>query len=329
MQHELNNFGIIVISAHEDYIFAKGCCASVKYFMPDVPLCLLVDGDFDLEGVPEAYDTRVIKREHIQNDFLKNNSFGWGKTRLISFWESPYEKFLIVDADTIIWGDVRELANFQDYDFLIDKPEYEYSINDLNKWFFDTDEIGKHFPTFDYMNNPYVCPAVLFGTKNIIPIKEYEIISDFIKSYPNIFKFGDMGFLNYLLFDLSKQKRIRLTSSDIQYIACDFDPDETRKRFRFENEEPLINGLSTVIHWPGEKKPLQKNPYGYYKYDEPMTFFRKQYLRDSTNLSEHEIERKILKEEKDRIKKIKRSRFKLRTFTLAKSIMRMFYSKGH
>lgn len=74
-----------------------------------------------------------------------------------------------------------------------------------------------------------------------------------------------------------------------------------------------------MIHWPGEKKPVAKNPYGYYEYDEPMTFFRIQYLRDSTTLSEYEIERKILKEEKNRIKKIKKSRFKLRTFTIAKS----------
>ena len=57
MQHELNNFGIIVVTTKDDFIYAKGCCASVKYFMPDVPLCLLVDGEFDLNGLPEVSDT--------------------------------------------------------------------------------------------------------------------------------------------------------------------------------------------------------------------------------------------------------------------------------
>ncbi|MHA2277955.1 MAG: hypothetical protein ACXAC2_19415 [Candidatus Kariarchaeaceae archaeon] len=325
----MSNFGVIVVCSEGDYIFAKGCCASVKHFMPEVPLSLLIDGEFDLEGLPETYDAIVIKREDIKDEFLRNNSFGWGKTRLISFWESPFKKFLIVDADTTIWGDIHEFVNYEDFDFIIDSPNQIYSKDDINKWFFDIKEIEKYFPDFDYMNNPYVCPAVLFGTKNVFPMEEYRSILYFVNENPYVFKFGDMGFLNYLLFKLSKEEKIKLGSLDIQYITCDYAPEDTKKRFYLHNGMPYFTGNSTVIHWPGDLKPIQLNPYGYYEYDEPMTFFRKQYLRDSTNLSEREIEREILKEEKLRVRKIKKSRIKLKIFTIAKSIFNMFYSKAH
>ena len=73
-------------------------------------------------------------------------------------------------------------------------------------------EMETYFPSFNYLHNPYVCPAVLFGTKNVFPIEEYVSILNFIDKHPNIFKFGDMGFLNYLLFKLSKENKIRLGS---------------------------------------------------------------------------------------------------------------------
>ena len=77
-------------------------------------------------------------------------------------------------------------------------------------------------------------------------------------------------------------------------------------KFKLINGLPDITCPPIIVHWPGNAKPIPNDPYGYHGFNEPMTFFRKQYLRDSTTLSEYEIERKILKEEIDRIKKIKR-----------------------
>jgi len=275
---------------------------------------------FSLEGLDKIYDAIVLSKSNIKNDFLRERSFGWGLTKMISFWESPYDKFLVIDGDTNVWGDVRELANFQDYDFLIDKPEYEYSINDLNKWFFDTKEMEIYFPSFNYLNNPYVCPAVLFGTKNVFPIEEYRYILNFVDKHPNIFKFGDMGFLNYLLFKLSKENKIRLGSSDIQYIVCDFDQAETKSKFYFENGKPVLNQLTTVIHWPGDKKPVSANQSGYYPYQEPMRYFRKKFLKDSTSLTDYEIEKTIDSEDKKREFNLKYSKKSFNTFTKIKRI---------
>lgn len=43
----MKDFGIIIVCSKDDFVFAKGCAASSKYFMSQVPLGILVDGDLD------------------------------------------------------------------------------------------------------------------------------------------------------------------------------------------------------------------------------------------------------------------------------------------
>jgi len=160
-----SSFGVIILCNKNDFIFAKGCCASVKYFMPDVPLCLLIDGDFDIGSFPDDYNPIILRKDNINDEFLKENSFGWGITRMIAFWESPFDSFLLLDADTNVWGDIRKLCDLNKYDVVIDKPLYKYDEESINKWFFNTSKINHYFPDFDYKNYDYVCPAVIFAKK--------------------------------------------------------------------------------------------------------------------------------------------------------------------
>ena len=45
--------------------------------------------------------------------------------RTPTLWASLYETFLLVDADTIVWGDMRTLADFDRFDFIVDSPGIE------------------------------------------------------------------------------------------------------------------------------------------------------------------------------------------------------------
>src|SRR5512136_1148544 len=123
----MEDFGIIVACCASDYLFAKGCCASIRHFLGDVPICLLVDGTFSVADAEKAYGVRVINHNSVTHEVLRRRSFGWGKTKMIGFWESPWEHFLMLDADTIIWGNLLKYANFKDFDLIVDRPRYKYS----------------------------------------------------------------------------------------------------------------------------------------------------------------------------------------------------------
>ena len=49
------DFGVIIGCCRRDYGFAKGTVASVRHYMPDMPICLLVDGDFPTDDMQRAY----------------------------------------------------------------------------------------------------------------------------------------------------------------------------------------------------------------------------------------------------------------------------------
>lgn len=100
----MNDFGIIVACAPHDYRLAKGTCASIRHFLGDVPICLLIDGDFPVTDLQRAYGVRVLPRSNVRNPELRRRSFGWGLTKMVSFWESPWEYFLFLDVDTVVWG---------------------------------------------------------------------------------------------------------------------------------------------------------------------------------------------------------------------------------
>lgn len=296
---------MIITCCESDYLFAKGTCASVKYFMPGVPICFLVDGDFDLGSFPDKYDIHVLKKANIKNDFLRENSWGWGLTKMNAFWESPFETFLVVDADTVLYGDMRKYADFENYDFIIDRPKYSYTPANLNRYYFNPDHVLKYYPGFDYLNNPYVCTGVIFGKRGILPFEEYRRFFKVKIEQPDFYRLGEQGFLNILFFLLKQQGKLRLGSADIQYIVPDFPVEE------FKNTFPIPISVETshmVIHWAGTVKPLLRNRNE--GYVEPMIYFRKMYLNDLGFSSDAQIEDIIEKEDSERVRSVRKRKLK-------------------
>lgn len=274
----MEDFGIIVICCDQDYLFAKGVCASIRYFLGDVPIALLVDGNFSVADMQKAYGVKVISRETMTYDVLKKRSFGWGTTRMIAFWESPFKHFLIIDSDVAIWGNVLKYANFNDYDLIIDQPCYPYTQEMVQEYFFNLPTFEKDFPGFEWRDRTFVCPAVLFGTRDIFPLEEYIEILDYLAKKPGVFKYGDMGFINYMMFRAAEEGRLRLGQEDIQYIAVDFPREDFEKRFAMGPDGPIVqNDDAIVIHWAGYKPTLSTSK----TYSDPMNFFRRKALQDT------------------------------------------------
>jgi hypothetical protein len=275
----MKDFGIIVACCYQDYLFAKGCCTSIRHFLGDVPICLIVDGTFSVESLEKAYGVRVINRNTVKNEVLRNRSFGWGKTKMIAFWESPWKHFLVLDADTNVWGNILKYEDFANFDVIIDKPRYEQSDEFVSKFFFEVKEIERHFPDFNWRSyhNDYFCTGTFFATRDIFSLDEYIDILNFTEKYPGVFKYGEMGFLNFMLFRAADEGRIRLGKAAMQLIVPDFDQEELRKRFPITEAGPVVqNEEALVIHWCGPKPMLATSK----AYSAPMSFCRKQFLKD-------------------------------------------------
>jgi hypothetical protein len=273
------DFGIIVTCTKVDFLFAKGCCASIRYFMGDVPICLLLDGDFSVESIVKTYHTLLITRKDVKDPLLAKRCTGWGLTKMIAFWESPFEHFLLLDADTCVWGDVSVYADFSNYDAIIDVPCYSYKKEDIDEFFFDVEKMKTFFPDFNCTSHPYVCTGVIFGKKNMFDIAEYEEILALLDKHPKLFKYGEMGFLNFMFFRAKQESRLKIGAADIQHLITDFDFPTSKSKF-FVNTEPVVVHPPTVIHWAGKDKPVKSNTH---IYSEPMSFFRKKFLKDKKN----------------------------------------------
>ena len=280
----MEDFGIIVATYQGDYSFAKGCCASVRYFLGDVPICLIVDGTFSTSSLEKAYGVRIINHNTVTNKFLREKSFGWGKTKMIAFWESPWQNFLVLDADTSVWGNILKYRDFSSFDVIIDKPRYGYTDNSVSEFFFEFKEIEQYFPSFNWKihQNDYFCTGTFFSKRNIFPLEEYMEILDFTEMHPGVFKYGEMGFLNFMLFRAADEGRIRLGKAAMQLIVPDFEREELRDRFPVTKSAPVVqNEEAIVIHWCGKKPFLSRSQV----FSSPMNFFRRKFVQDAWHQS--------------------------------------------
>ncbi len=303
-----NEFGAIVCAAPGDYLFAKGTCASIRYFMPDLPIALLVDGNLQTDLLEQTYQVQVIRKTDITDPWLAKHSFGWGITKMLAFWYSPFERFLYLDSDTIVWGDIRQLIEESDWDFVSDiaRKESDGEISDeaVARWFFDLAFVEGCFPDFPWRKykNQFMCTGVFIAKKNAFSAQEYKEILALQKANPTCLHFAEMGFLNIMIFRNFHHGKLNLSFADYQVIFPDFPKEQLQYRFRFEENKPVINKDDVrVLHMPGEK-PLINNSNCY---SLPMTYFRLKFLKDSEGLDRDSGIAKLLVEDQEyyRLKK--------------------------
>lgn len=229
---------------------------------------------------------------------------------MIALWESPFENFLLLDADICVWGDIVKDVGWQNYDVVVDQPLYTYKEKDINDWFFDIPrlrEIDKEFNPVEF-GNRYCCPGVYFFKRGCLDLEWYKELTRLNKQNEALFKYGDMGMFNYMVLKSFKQGRLTLKNHPIQHICADYKKSETQKTFPFINDKPLVKE-ARAIHYVGDWKPYIKNPISYHQ---PMTYFRELYYKTAhPKLTPRDI-RKIMRKEDMVFEKKKTSSEKLK-----------------
>jgi hypothetical protein len=300
----MSDFGIVISCSAQSYLFVKGCCASIRYFLGDVPICVLIDGRFDAADLVRTYGVRVINRLSPIDPALRDRSFGWGVTKMIAFWESPWETFLSLDPDTVVWGNPLRSADFRAADIILDqqyardeahglvnptlydflgreRPDRELRRAVVDYCLFDLARLERHFPAFRWQDYLYQFSwtGAFFARRGVLDIREYLDILAFADAHPGVFLGGEMGLLNFLIFRAAAAGRVRVDSAPLQVLVGEEDQAALARRFPVGTRPVVADGDAAVIHWTGPRKPVL----GCRNYAAPMTFARRKYHLDAHN----------------------------------------------
>jgi hypothetical protein len=271
---EAAGFGVVIAATPDHLHWVRGLCASIRHFMGDTPIAVLLDGERSSRDLRDTYDVQVVRRSEIGHPGLRALG-GSTKAKLAALWVAPFERFLFVDADAIVWGDVAQVADLDRFDFVVDLP---YGPRASRLGVMDAVAATKHFPDFDARAHEvdYVNTGVFFARRGILDLDRYLELVEFTKTHPGVF-LSDQGLFNFMLFNGVDDGSIRVDHQELQVKVGEGGTThaELVRRFRFVDDEPAVEGAPVVIHWVGTLKPTLQG--GQNDFFEPMTFFRRRF----------------------------------------------------
>ena len=91
----------------------------------------------------------------VADDQLRRRSYGYGLTKMIVLWESPFERFLYLDADTIVWGNLLAALDVKQAAFIFNEPHEQYTEHVLKGQYFDYDRLFKRTRAFRWQGLPF------------------------------------------------------------------------------------------------------------------------------------------------------------------------------
>jgi hypothetical protein len=240
--------------------------------MEDTPICVILDGDRAPTDLRRAEGVTILTRDEIEPD-VREACFGSARAKNAALWASPFETFLLLDADTIVWGDMRTAADFERYDFIVDTPGVEptYSVMDVER-------VAAAFPGFDAPSHvgSYVNNGVYFGRRGILDLEHYLYAVRVAREQPGMF-YGSQGSFNYMLFNAADEGSIRLGQRELQVQTGRTARADLLRRFGFDGSQPVVTGDPVVLHWVVSQKPRVRGRRD--DYFEPMTHFRFEFRR--------------------------------------------------
>jgi hypothetical protein len=260
-----SDFGVVIAAKDEHLHWVRGTLASVRHFMQGAPICILLDGDRLPSDLERACDV-VVRRDDLEPRVLRAG-FGSLRAKDAVLWASPFETFLLLDADTVVWGDMRELADFDRFDFVVDsaaEPSRSVMALDLVARYVPDFDAGSH--TRDFTNT-----GAYFGRRNILDLEYYLELERLSSSYPGMF-YGSQGTFNLMVFSGADQGKLRVEQRELQLMTWRVSREELVRRCPMSEAGPLVTGDPLVLHWVGSPKPRVRE--GRDDYFAPMTFFR-------------------------------------------------------
>ena len=266
-----DQLGFSVSCYKGDLPLLRGCLASIRFFAPDAPICLIIDGDIQTKALEKHYGVVPIRRSDVKDPGLRRWSFGFGITKMVAFWEAPFDLVFHIDADCVMWGDVRRNLPSDRWDVVFNEPHEVITDKIMLSQYFDPERIFHYIPDFAWENNPYFQAGVIAVRRNTLDLDEYLRMLEGQRRFPDVFINGDQGMLNILVFRAIRAGLIRGFSAHLQTVVPVISPFELAKRFVISQGSPVASDQPTVIHWAGPKPYMGGN----HPFAGPMDYFRR------------------------------------------------------
>ena len=123
------------------------------------------------------YGLIVLRVSELPSEKMRNLVSGNGRAKLAAMWEGPFEFYVWLDSDAIVWGDftpqVRTDVDFQIFWSDIDIPA---DATEIPPWLphfqFDPQKLRDFDPEFDWRGKAYFCSGAFACKRECYPIRK-------------------------------------------------------------------------------------------------------------------------------------------------------------
>jgi hypothetical protein len=241
----------IAASAH-DARYTRICVASVRHFYPDVPVRLLVGG-----RLQRGLTDELRQYWNVGTADLPRGDYGWGFVKLEPLFGLSGERFLVLDSDTVLTGQVLEISDEFPAPFLVD--DEQQSEADTKRLYYDWEKVREidpnaRPPRFVVNSGQWFGTAGVLARQDFAPWVEWTMPRRL--RHAEHFMPGDQGILNYVLNQKTIIDGLRIERRKIMcwpgHSMEGLDAETVLKRA----------AAPRVVHWAGVKKARQRDMIG-------------------------------------------------------------------
>jgi hypothetical protein len=243
---------VYICASTLDSRYTRICVASIRYFYPDIPIRLLVGG-----RLQRGFADEVQRHWDVGTADLPRGDYGWGFVKLEPLFGKPGEKFLVLDSDTVLTGEVLDIWNEFPAPFLVD--DEEQSEPDTKRLYYDWEKVRKidpnaRPPRFVFNSGQWFGTAGVLTRDDFAPWVEWTMPRTL--RHPEHFMPGDQGILNYVLNQKAAADGLCVERRQIMcwpgHSMRGLDAETVWKRA----------AAPRVVHWAGVKKARQRDMIG-------------------------------------------------------------------
>jgi hypothetical protein len=237
---------VYINTCRRDFAFAKICIASVRYWYPNIPICLIKD-----TGAGNFSTTITEKKWNVKIFACERKKFGWGYGKLEPLFLKDNHSFLVLDADTVLTGPVLNNADDVSSPFLVDKEIQP--AKRFNEIYYNLERISEIDNNFKYPGYSFNS-GQWFGTAGIVTRNDFITVLNWSEppqpKYPDILFNGDQGVLNYILQSKEQLNKISICRKKIMIWPDAGNADFINCKMLTEKK----SDYPYIIHWAGMGK---------------------------------------------------------------------------
>jgi len=236
----------IYIATHKDDLrLTRICVASIRYWYPTIPIYLIKDyfnGKFFTDEIERVWNVGIFETE--------NRLFGWGMSKLEPVFSENGSRFLILDSDIVFTGRVLDWLEEYTEDFVV---HFETQpAQRLKEIYFDLDKLREFDPQFCFPDRTFNTGQYV-ATGGLLKREDFDAVnwtsSPPSLKYPQIFKNGDQGVLNYVLLKKVASRQVSVVG--VPFMKWPMEDISDIDLAQLAGDSPY----RYVIHWAGLRLP--------------------------------------------------------------------------